>query len=316
MITLERLQKCNACEEGIQYFKEHYGTAVDIETLLHDDNLPKDFKYWGKENFSLTPEQEQKYNEVMRIIDSDFVYQSYDVKNSGNIVKSETIDNSAFIYYSKHINDSRVVVGSSYVEGGGSIYRSDFITNAQKIIHSKNITESSNICWSNFVIHCHDIFKSNNITNSGQIRNSENLDDCFFCSDCTTSSHLMFCHNMHGANDGYYLFNQPVSEIQWRAVLTNYIRMIEPLQYVEEWPEEFNVTPMVVAHHDFSRHYKLSSDFIEWVCSLPHYDENVLYSITMNPNFLRQHFFIEGPPSKPNLYSQALRYNKIIPLFI
>lgn len=287
-ITVNQLLQCNACDEGMVYFVKKYGEGpVDIVTLIQDKEMPKDFKYWGAENFILSKEEQDLYNKEMNVVDSNYVYQSSNITNSGNIVKSEKVDNSGFVYYSKNITDGRIIVGSSYIDGGESIYRSDFITNSQKIVHSKNVTQSYNVAYSNAIVEAQDVFKSTEITYCGQIRHSTKLENCYFCSNCHNSKNLLFCYTLDNCNDGqYYLFNKPVSKTQWNAVFKLYVKMIEHLTYVKEWPVEMNITPMVHATQNYSHHYRLTEDCMEWIKSLPNYDEWIMYSITALPNFL------------------------------
>jgi len=286
-ITLEQLKKLNACADGINYFAQHYDGEVPIEKLIADPNMPDAFKYWGVENICITDEQKQLYDAQMNIQSSDYVYQSRDIKSSGNVVKSNNITDSAFIFYSNNIINAHIVVGSSYVNGGDSIYRSDFIDNSCQVVRSTNITRGNNICHSNFVIDSLDIFKSNNITFSAQIRDSSNLDNCFFCADCHNVKNAYFCYNLRDTEpDSYYIFNTKISKVQYDAIALTYSHFANRLTYVDEWPKNNLVAPMVRPHSNYAKHYLLDKDLIRWIKSLPNYSSDIMYNITMNPNFL------------------------------
>jgi hypothetical protein len=97
----------------------------------------------------------------------------------------------------------------------------------------------------------------------------------------------MFCFNV--SNEQYQIFNKPVSPRLYEMFSRQYNDfMTEFLAFAPLWPEETLIESYPYISYNFSNWYSpISKEFWNWAKTLPGYDDSILYSITMNPMFLK-----------------------------
>jgi hypothetical protein len=120
-----------------------------------------------------------------------------------------------------------------------------------------------------------------------EIIQSKNLENCYFCNKCLNSKFLMFCNEISDAE--YHIFNKPVTKRQFELFARQYKDfMKEELTFVSSWPNETLIEIMPELLVNFSQWYSsIPSKFWKWARTLPNYDPMLLYTITMNPSFLK-----------------------------
>ena len=94
----------------------------------------------------------------------------------------------------------------------------------------------------------------------------------------------MFCHDLEGKQ--FHIFNQPVTEEKFNIIRKQYLRLMEEveLDYLrEQWPKDMlqPELPNPFVYHN--KHYlQLSDKFWRWARTVPGYDADLLYKITLN----------------------------------
>ena len=214
------------------------------------------------------------------------IYESENINNSTYVVESADIKDSSHIFYSTNIFNSRDVVECDDVVNSKQIFFSSMIEECEKIVKSTNISNSKNICESSMVSESTDVFKSSNVFASSQIERSKDLTDVYFSSQVEGLSHCLFCFGAKGSS--YLLFNKPVDQARFELVKKQCKKYFtDYLCFATGWYRELSSASVPRIHYNFNSHYSnLSDKFWKWVESLPNFDKQILYNITINARFL------------------------------
>lgn len=214
------------------------------------------------------------------------IYQSDNITNSEIIVESDTVSDSSNIFYSTNIDHSKDIVECDEVSYSSQVFLSSMIEKSEKISKSLNVSSSKNVCESSMVCGSTDIFKSVNVFDSKQIERSKNITDCFFVAQCDNLAHSLFCYDKRG--EQYLLFNQPIDAARFELIKKQYNKYFKDyLCFASGWYRELATAAAPKIHYNFNSHYlNISDKFWTWVESLPNFDKQILYNITINARFL------------------------------
>ena len=94
----------------------------------------------------------------------------------------------------------------------------------------------------------------------------------------------MFCWDINDAE--YHIFNKPIDPERFEMLQAQYRKYItEELAYTSsEWPREMLIPTFPHMHVFYDRHYAVLNDkFLRWARTLPNFDEQLLYEMTLNP---------------------------------
>lgn len=254
--------------------------------LLHDKHIPLDFLHWGRVNLpGITEEEELEYFNRAKVVNSKPVRESNCITDSQFVVKSERISNSKYIYTSKDCLNCTDVSSSTDITDSSQIFSSSIIFDSNKVFRGQNVNNSKNICFSSMISDSLSVIESVNVFDSSEIRNCENLTHCFFCAECKDLSNSMFCFKTTGE---YMLFNKPIDKQRFELFEKQYKKFIDAeLDLVYNWPNNTSTETYPLVKYNYSNYYlTLSKRFWNWLKTLPGYDENIVYSITMLPQFM------------------------------
>ena len=216
----------------------------------------------------------------------NLIYNSTEIIDSNIVVESQKISGSRHVFYSSDVIDSIEVVGSNIVKNSKQIFGSSIITNSNKVYRSSNVNDSENVVGSITIVNGRSLIDSMLCFDCSEIIRSKSLENCFFCFDCTDSTNLMFCKGLE--NSEYCIFNKPVGKRQFDLFVRQYKDfMNDMLAFAREWPNESARSESPFIRINFKLWYDpISKEFWKWARTLPHFDSMLLYSITMNQDFL------------------------------
>lgn len=224
---------------------------------------------------------------------SDFVgcnnyYNCENIQDSQYIVNSRNVDFSSFVHDSTDISHSSDVFKCDDVTNSTQIFHSQFIYNSEKVSDSTNIDNCINVLISKNIYNSSSIYASENIMGSKELRHCDHVDFSYFCADSKNLKDCMFCIDLEGKE--YHIFNKPVSKEIFEMIRKQYHRQMEKveLDYLREpWPQNMLIPerPNPFVYHN--KHYlQLDEKFWRWARSVPGYDANLLYRITLNFDLL------------------------------
>jgi len=297
-LTPAVLKQYKACESGIQFIEKHYPDGVELSEILKHPHLPEDFVHWGYENLSLSKQETQLYLDYFQIVNSnalfkskkvlnsDFVSESYQVVNSKRIEHSSKITRSHEIFYSTNVKDSSFIYRSREIED------SYLVISSSRIIKSKNISQSQRICESNGIIQSDDVNNSKWLsfcrrTNLAML--SHALSNCEKC---------IFCSNLEGKS--YMIFNQPVDKTTFETVWNSLSQLLnqKTMHICKAITTDKFLPVQPQTYPAFSNEiYKELIDLYPWIKeNVPNYDPLTAYGIVLLPEFLtsQQKFDILG----------------------
>jgi hypothetical protein len=122
----------------------------------------------------------------------------------------------------------------------------------------------------------------------GELRHCDNMEASHFCAGSKNLKNCLFCCDLE--NVEYHIFNVPVSKEQFEIIRKQYFRQFNGarLDYLREpWPQNMLIPerPNPFVYHN--KHYlQLDEKFWRWAHSVPGYDADLLYKITLNFNLL------------------------------
>jgi hypothetical protein len=156
------------------------------------------------------------------------------------------------------------------------------------VFGATNVDNAVNVLISKGIYNSTNIYACTNIMNCTELRHCENMNFSFFCADSKNLKNCMFCIGLE--NKEYHIFNQPVGKEQFEIIQKQYVRQTKDLEldYLrEQWPCNMLIPelPNLFAYHD--KHYlQLDDKFWRWASSIPGYDADLLYRITLNFDLL------------------------------
>ena len=287
-LTIEELKDKKPCASGYKYFLKNFPNGAEIMDVLNDKNIPTQVVHWGMENLPLSKEEINRANEVLNNVDSSDFYCCSNLKNCSYITNSDFITSSRFVHGSKYVDNSSTVVDSNDVNNSSLVFKSEFVNDSNKVNVSTSIRNSTNINDSSSIIDSRNICESTDILGSGELFRCNNLTDSYFCSNSRDLNNCLFCYDIVGAD--YYIFNKKVDERRYKAYLEEYKNLMKDIffDYVEEWYEDPIVKVLLKQNIRWDKHYiPITDRFWKWAKTLPNYDTKILYSITLNSEFLK-----------------------------
>lgn len=213
-------------------------------------------------------------------------YNCENIQDSQYIVNSQNVDSSSFIHNSNDISYCEDVYKSTDVANSHQIFCSQFINDSKRVSNSRNVIESSNIVNSDAVYVSKNIYECHNIMRCGELRKCINATDSLFCAESTDIKHCLFCYGL--VNAEYYIFNKPVDKDRYEIILKQYLRyMNEELSYTREaWPKSMLIPSLPNFYVYYDKHYQLNYKFWQWIRTIPGFDNELLYTITLNFDLL------------------------------
>lgn len=220
---------------------------------------------------------------------SDFIgcsnyYNCQNIQDSQYIVHSSDVDFSSFVHDSTSISHSTDVYKSDDVTNSLRIFESEFVYSSEKVFGANNIEDSHNIVISKGIYNSCNIYSCSNIMASGELRFCENITASNFCVDSKDLKNCLFCYELEGKE--YHIFNQPIDKARFEAILKQYQRIMGGLEldYMREpWPESMLTPSLPSPFAYFNKHYlQLPDKFWKWVQTVPGYDADLLYKMTLN----------------------------------
>ena len=295
-ITQKILEERGACEAGRVWFAKRFPDGAELVDVIESARVTKYFLDWGMKALDPSPEEWAVFYKRFEIDCGEYnntIYKSEKIGNSQQVFSSKRVYDSINIYNSKKIKNSNNVFKSEIVENSFAVFDSFYIYDSEKINHSENINSSNNILFSNYVINSNSIINSQQVTDSGYVVSSvnnrtENIRDSFFIRDGKNLTNCLFCKKLEDSN--FYMFNQPVSEANYNIVKRQLLSILEDYNasFVNKWPVDeipLNNINFIQEEKDYFKH--LPDEFYKWVKTLPNYCPLTMFTITLNPRFLK-----------------------------
>lgn len=281
-VTVELLERYNACAQGINFIKEKYPDGAEILEIAKDPNLPIEFAHFARKYFPLSEEEVEVYNQICRVVNSKKVLNSTGVYNSSYVFNSKEVVDSSNISDSSNIEDGTNINNSEWVRCSQEVWSSKFVNWSHKIIHSTNITNSWQVAHSSHVDWGHNILYSIGIKDSSFIYKSHDLTHCDFCGFMVGSSDCMFCCGLEGAR--HQIFNKEVSEEEYRRAYEELLFQLEveisKFIIINESRSILKPTERFVYENRFDSIFNgLSDEFYGWISTLPNYNDEVFLNL-------------------------------------
>lgn len=211
-------------------------------------------------------------------------YNCQNIQDSQYVVNSSDIDFSSFVHDSTQVSHSTDVYKSDDVTNSFQIFESEFVYDSVKVCGSNNIDNSNTVIISKGVYNSHNIYACENVMNCGELRHCDNMTDSAFCADSKNLKNCLFCCGLEDKE--YHIFNKPVDRARFEAVFKQYQRLTcgVELNYTRKpWPESMLVPMVPNLFSYYHKHYKQLDDrFWRWLRSVPNFDTDLLYKITLN----------------------------------
>ena len=282
-LTKEILEEKQACGAAYRWFLKKYPNGVELSEIISSRHISVHVLHWGYDNLDYNEEEEKLYFEALKVLNSSFIYKSDHVENSQYIQFSSKVKNSSEVYHSVDISGSNKILKSNDVDNSELIFNSDFVFDSSFVFKSNNVNNSLNVVESTYVINSQNVFKSNNITDCNSIYNCQEVEDSYLCSDCLNAKHCFACQGLKEVE--YYAFNQQVTPKQFETIVKQFTKLMTDikLHYVEEWPDRIDKNYMPKVIPVFPKHYEtLPEKIFKWLKTLPKYNKQVLFAITLN----------------------------------
>ena len=286
-VTAEILKAKGACGAGVKYIERFYPNGAELVEIINDRHIPKEFLHWGRQYLTVTEDELKTYCTACKIVNSEGYWYSQDVRDSKYVVQSKNIKSSSFVYNSTDVETSMDVFAGEEVQDSSQIFNSEWVSSSHKIYLSKNIEDSNNICDSSLVNHSLNVLSSTDVLKSREIIKSKNITSSMSVANCIDLKDCLFCFGI--SNNQFCIFNKPIDEERFEIYKNQYNKLMlnQELPFIKDWPKEMARGYSPTLDLNMSHYYKeLSGKFWKWVKTLPNFDEQVLYSITMNPNIL------------------------------
>lgn len=224
---------------------------------------------------------------------NDFVgcsnyYNCQNIQDSQYIVNSNDVDFSSFVHDSTEVSHSTDVFKSDDVTNSLQVFESQFVYSSEKIFGSTSIENSHNVLISKGVYNSCNVYACTNVIASGELRFCEDVTASNFCVDSKGLKNCLFCCELNDKE--YHIFNKPVDKERFEIVLKQYQRIMGGLKldYMREpWPESMLIPSLPSPFSYFNKHYlQLPDKFWRWVQTVPGYDADLLYKMTLNFDLL------------------------------
>ena len=295
-ITIDLLEKYNACDNGKQWFKRFFPNGGELMEVITHKFVTPEILHWGYTYLPTTPEEQKIYWEKLHIECENIhaIYESDNIYNSNWVSRSSHVKNSNYIFSSNNIENSENVFSGKDVKDSNKIFNSEFVYSSKKVLQSKNINDSSNIINSDYVVNSNSVINSIAVKNSSYVvgmtsGGSKQIKNSFFIVSCTNLNHCLFCHNIHEKE--CFIFNKQFDKTDYELI-TNQIKDIlndYEMELVKNNKWGANTIPLdsPTTQRNFTKQFAgLPDKFWRWVKTLPGYDPTILYAITYNKDLL------------------------------
>ena len=247
----------------------------------------------------MIPLEVEKFEEVFEITDSHIILSSFCIDSSSRVRDSENVSNSKYIAFSKDIKNSERVYASSNVENSHYISVSFNVLGSTEVKDSSKIQYSQNVFNSDEISNCYAVYSCKEVEDSLGIFNVSTGKEIYFSTDLENCSYCLFCSGLKDKK--FYLFNQEIDSKDWfiikELLLNKWSEEDKNLYKVISFEDDdkkwygfktfnYSATLSYVAQRDFFQ--SLSSKFLEYIRSMPYYNDWLLYQITMNPKILEE----------------------------
>lgn len=247
----------------------------------------------------MTPLEVEKFEEVFEITDSHIILSSFCIDSSSRVRDSENVSNSKYIAFSKDIKNSERVYASSNVENSHYISVSFNVLGSTEVKDSSKIQYSQNVFNSDEISNCYAVYSCKEVEDSLGIFNVSTGKEIYFSTDLENCSYCLFCSGLKDKK--FCLFNQEIGSKDWFIIKElllnkwsdedkNLYKVISFEDDDKKWygfkTFNYSATLSYVAQRDFFQ--SLSSKFLEYIRSMPYYNDWLLYQITMNPKILEE----------------------------
>lgn len=243
--------------------------------------------WWCLTHLTCDKDEKQEVLQMMNCVDSTSCYSCYDIDSCEQMIDSSKCKNSSFVYNSQNIIDGKYVSDSSKCEDIQHIYQSKMCKHSSHIVGSVSCNNSHNIINSYYIESSSDILNSKGLNQCGQLQYCTNCDNTYFSRDCENVAHSFFCKGIKDAD--YMIFNKPYSPTFFDAFLESYKSFEPQLAYVDSWPQDtivMNPHSILTTINPLVYCAPLTSDFWDWLDTLPNYSKEILYQITFLPRFI------------------------------
>ena len=290
LITVELLQKYNACSKGLEYFEKRYPNGITIEELSKN-KIPMHYVLWAYNTLPKTEEDRKLFIKYLELNSCTSWYNCYKCKNSHFIKESRHIYDSMNVSNSNQVTNSMAIYNSEEVNNSSVVYFSEYVEDSKIINESHNITDSYNIFKTVYADKSNNCINCYNITNSDYCEDSKNLQDCHFVRNCENASHLMFCVDLFNTNQNkYYIFNSEITEEQFNNIKKQFNKFVEfDLDFTKDPIPDISeiCAPPPTTNYIYYDHYKnITGRFKKWVKTLPYYNSEIMYYITFIDEYL------------------------------
>jgi hypothetical protein len=248
----------------------------------------------------MEPLEVEKFEEVFEIVNSSIILRSFYIDSSSRVRDSENVSKSKYVAFSKDIKNSKRVYSSINVENSQYINASPNVLGSAEVDDSSKIQYSQNVFNSDEISNCYGVYFCRKVENSLGVFNISTGKEIYFSTDLENCSYCLFCSGLK--DKSFCLFNQEIGLKDWFVIkellLNEWSEEDKSLYKVvsfendnNEWCgfrylSKTNASFSYVAQRNFFQ--GLSSKFLKYICSMPYYNEWLLYQITMNPKILEE----------------------------
>lgn len=289
LITVEKLMQANACAIGIEWFKHHYPNGAMPKELAADPKTPKEFLHWGYQNLESGAIERDIFWERMNIKCAEpmTIILSENVLDSREVNKSKEVQSSQYVFSSKAITNSTLIQSSREIQNSTLVFSSKKVINSEKVYKSTNIANSKEILCSNEVDKSFGVLYGRNVNNSIGVLGKKDLLSCFVSNSCFIANSAqvdksLFCYDLQDRS--LCLFNKEITEEQYIHYKEELLKFLKgfSFEFLVNVPsaENFPAIPMLEETNNYFK--RLPIEFLEWVKTLPGYDETILFDILKN----------------------------------
>lgn len=294
-LTVKILEEHGACGPGLKWFERRFPEGADLSQILQEPSTTPYFLNWGLAHLSYTEEEKNQCWKRLEIENSNGVYESNQVSNSSVVSRSSVVKDSQYIFSSHHVSNCANVTNSTEIHNSFSIYGSNFIESSSRVLLSNTVKNGEGVVGSDYVINSRWVINGKTITNSAFIGaltpgGASSIRDSYFIANSSNLSKSLFCF---GANGGeYMLFNKKIELIDYEFISGQLKTMLgdwtPELVKGKCWPTYAIPLDMPqIQRNVYKQFASFPENLIRWIKTLPGYDQTIMYSITLNTEFLK-----------------------------
>lgn len=284
-LTSDTLKARGADEKGLQFFEKIYPNGAELAEVIRNPKVTKEMLHWGYLHLDADESEVALYEEVLDIENCTRYFECDHIKDSTAITKSSYVSNSENVSSSARVADSKDIWRSSDVQNSVAVGESLFVFESDGIYNSKNISNSTLVCGSNYVDGGNSISDSTTILDSSCIYKSNNITNSHFLTSCNNISNSLFCFAI--SDSEYMLFNHSIPQKIFDNVMAQYKKIFMPYLPLN-LVRKINHNNMTITRNHLSKYIyaNIPKQSWEWVKTLPNYDAELMYQITLLPDFL------------------------------